>query len=373
LDSRTLTGSHSATGSGTGGQSRTTSKGDELKAIPSLRDAALAMYQEEEEDDYANFAQPSSQDWWRECITREEAQARKRRQQPSDLFDANRVLENRRTIEITDGIRPHYKREAVVKIMNEYAQVEDCHMGVRGMDGYFDALPWIRFRTVMGAETALTALLTGEVHMEDDTKHGIERYSYLAGERKQDRLWSVPAGNPRSCPLGAKHPKHGEDDVRPDSEPAHGFGEWWLEQSEREETPREDFGAWDQWQTERSETPKRQPTLWEEARAKDHHDIDHAFSESLPYHAWLEHAHVTHAEELGQVREWVCAVCKRCSALEETRCRVCGAVRDYRNSKLKDAAKPRVLLPTDGIKKTPDSRVAFKKDAWNRFVYEIKS
>lgn len=370
LDSRALTGSHSATGSGTGAHSRTTSKGDEMKAVPSLRDAAMAMYQEEEEEDYANFAQPSSQDWWRECTTREEAQSRQRRQQPHDLWNANRVLENRRTIEITEGIRPHFTREELLKLMSEYAQIEDLSMGVRGGDGYFDALPWIRFRTVMGAETALTALLTGEVHMEDDTKHGEERYSYLAGERKQDRLWSVPAGNPLGCPLGAKHPKHGEDDVRPDSQPAHGFGEWWVEGGE--EAPSEDFDAWDQWQMERSETPKRQPTLWEEARAKDHHDIDHGFAETLPYHAWLENAHVTHPEELGQVREWVCSVCKRCSAVEEAQCRVCGAVRDYRNSKLKKAAEPRKLLPTDGIKKTPDSRVAFKKDAWHRFVYTVE-
>lgn len=272
-------------------------------------------------------------------------------------------------------------REELHRVFNEATNggVEDCHMGTPGY-----SLPWVRFKTVMAAEAAMAALREKEIHMEDKSKHGEDRWPILAGERRQDRNWFVPALAPGSTPAGARQPIRDDDDSAEQPQP-HAFGVWWTEEEEREETPEEEpysTGGWDQWQD--TEEQRRQPTLWEEARARDHHDHTKAFTETVPYHAWLEEHAI--AEEIGDAREWVCFVCKRGNLLDLTECSVCGSARDYQNQAklrrvkpvdLRDAAKPRRVLPDDlreggAIKKRPDARVVFKKDAWHRNVYEIK-
>lgn len=361
------------------GRASVSSKLEEIRemgiGIPSLREAALAA-EEEEEDPYSNFAQPSSQDWWQECQQRREAHTRKLYQQPLDLQDSNRVMENRRTLELTRGVTENITKDDIWKVMNEVGHVEDCHVGTRDVRGNFISLPWVRFRTVMAAEAAFTTIMNGEVHMVDTTKHGEDRFPVVSAERKQDRIWGVPAGMPGGTPSGAKHPNRDYEGDNAGMEPARAFGEWWTEQLEREDTPSESYGSdtMSQWQMDRLGTPPPRKTLWEEAREKDHHNLENAFDETLPYYAWLESdASMNHFEERGDVKEWVCRVCKRGNLLDEPKCKVCGSVREYRaRVDLKEAAKPRLLLPDTGPKKTPDPKVVFKKDAWHRFVYDIK-
>jgi len=366
-----------------GHHSRTVSKLDAIKEGGTgidLRKAALAALAEAE-DQYADFAQPDGQQWWHERQAREELAGHMYRQPTVRKTamahnNANRILENRRTIELHTGIRENMTKAALLKVMGELGPVDDCHMGVYDKDGNFTELPWVRFRTVMATEAAMTELRSGNVHMEDETKHGEDRWPKVTGERRQDGIWGVPCGVKGSTPRGAKHVKRDDEDEEDEEQPGLEFGEWSME-PEREETPSEDFYSsvegWNQYmEMEPEQRAQKARTLWEEARAKDHHNIDGAFNETLPYHAWLENANVTHPEEVGQPREWVCFVCKRGNDLEDNQCRVCSSERGYRNSKLKAAAKPRVLLPEGGIKKIPDSRVVWKKDAWYRSVYEVK-
>jgi hypothetical protein len=257
--------------------------------------------------------------------------------------------------------------------------IEDCHMGVRDEDGDFVQFPWVRFKTVMATEAGMTVLQSGLVHMVDKTKTGADRWPILKGERKQDRVWHVPCGVDGSRPAGAKKPKiDGEDDDDAgQAEDAHAFGEWWTEevQEESDVDDSEDFySTAESWQqTESVSTAQKPQTLWEEARTKDHHDMTKAFDETAPYLEWLGKAPELHPVEIGAAKEWVCSVCKRGTVVEETNCQVCGASRLYKNSKLDHAAKPRVNLPTGGIKKTTDPKVFYKKDPWHRNVYTIEN
>jgi hypothetical protein len=341
-----------------------------VAGIASLRDAALAAAEEGSED-FADFEQPSGQEWRAEYNAREEMNRQKVVHQGRNLQDPHRVMENLRTIEITRGIRESMTSDQMNKVMSQFGQVEQCHMGTRDREGQFIALPFVRFRTVMATEACMTALKTGDVEMEDLTCHGVERGCKLKGERKQDVLWHVPGQVQGSTPRGAKHPPRDGDQEEAQE---HGFGEWWTEPvQEREETPEEFYSAiegWQQWQLEQDQEEKP-PTVWEEARAKDDR-LENAFEETVPYHAWLEDAKALHPEEVGDPKEWVCSVCKRGNKLVETHCLVCHSDRRYKNSKLVSAAKPRVLLPTDGIQKIPNSRVVFKEDAWGRSVYDTK-
>merc|ERR1740138_1043620 len=116
--------------------------------------------------------------------------------------------------------------------------------------------------------------------------------------------------------------------------------EWWTEGFRRQETPSEDLHSaidgWQQWQASEVAPVKKQPTLWEEAREKAKKTpvpFENAFAETLPWHAWLEHAHETAPEEYPTTpREWVCFVCKRGNPLEEKVCSVCGTKKGYETS-----------------------------------------
>merc|ERR1719424_346999 len=112
-------------------------------------------------------------------------------------------------------------------------------------------------------------------------------------------------------------------------------------------------GAWNQWgEIGQQETPRKPMTTWQEARNKDC-KIEKAFTETLPYAAWLDGAKVHHPEEVedhtAPVREWVCAVCKRLNPLDCLECSVCETHKDYRNGRLAAAAKPRLIVPDDLI------------------------
>jgi len=337
---------------------------------PSLRDAAL-IAAEEGSEDYANFEQPTGQEWRAEYNAREEINRQMVTKKGRNLQDPHRVMENLRTIEITSGITRGITQDDMRKVMSQFGQVEHCHMGTRDQDGQFISFPYVRFQTKMAAEAAMTALREGDFEMEDKTKHGLERVCKLKGERKQDHLWSVPGQIQGSSPRGLQQVPHEEGNEQPQDR---AFGQWWTEPSDqREETPEEFYSSvegWQQWQLDQAEEG-RKPTLWEEARAIDH-TFEKAFNETVPYHAWLDDAKAHHPEEVGDAKEWVCSVCKRGNKLVETHCRVCHSEREYRNDILDSAARPRVLLPTGGIQKVPDARVVFKKDAWGRGIYGMK-
>jgi len=466
---------------------RATSKLPGDTGIPSLRDAAMAVQEEGSEgSDYGDFAQPSAQDWWRECTTRAEAHHRKKSEPPKkrlrakvvvdylpmsapqgvgwtirdglanilgvelydttilsilpqgeefawhvddtivqvgaspvrsaaeiwqqiqierdhlpctfvvtrepkgagNLRDPDRVMENLKTIVITKGIKSCMKIEELKEVMGQFGQVDFIDMGTRGLDGEFlrqwksgylvQSFPSIRFRTRMGAEAAMTALKNGDIILQDTEATGNDRDCKLAGERKQDPVWHVPSQMPGSTPKGAKRSRSDDvDAVEPQS--AHGFGEWWTEPAADGGESYHSSDGWSQWEMEEEDARNQMPTLWEEARAKKG-DAHGAFSESVPYHAWL--AQERDEEIIGDAKEWVCSVCARPNALTEPNCHVCHAPSQYNSSKLEGLAKAQILLPTErmgctgavvkDVKKKPDVQVKFRKDAWHRFIYEVR-
>eukprot|EP00929_Paragymnodinium_shiwhaense_P113915 TRINITY_DN82220_c0_g1_i1.p1 TRINITY_DN82220_c0_g1~~TRINITY_DN82220_c0_g1_i1.p1 ORF type:complete len:231 (+),score=44.66 TRINITY_DN82220_c0_g1_i1:145-837(+) len=68
---------------------------------------------------------------------------------------------SRHDIEITEGIQERTSRLNLKKKMQQFGEVDACHMGNRGSE-----MPLVRYKTLVAAENALNALKTGQVYLD---------------------------------------------------------------------------------------------------------------------------------------------------------------------------------------------------------------
>uniref|UniRef100_A0A7S4V566 RRM domain-containing protein n=1 Tax=Alexandrium monilatum TaxID=311494 RepID=A0A7S4V566_9DINO len=69
-----------------------------------------------------------------------------------------------RTIEITDGVLPTTTRNWLKKEMEQFGEVDVCHMGNR--ENPREEPPWVRFCEPRSAEKAMAAIMEGKVYLD---------------------------------------------------------------------------------------------------------------------------------------------------------------------------------------------------------------